>query len=129
MATWQQVKELIQSKYPTRVIDENFLRVELRITETRSQILGIRKTTSQSNAEWVQVCSPIGLIPTEKLNDALKKVNEIVFGGLVMMHDKHFLRECIPLSEISSEGLITVINVIVGFADEIEEEFLGVDTH
>ena len=127
MATWNQVRELIQTTFPTNRDFGDCLKINFKLDEERSQLLFIERRVSQGAGDWIQVSSPIGIIPPEKMDELLEEVYNVVFGGVVKIEGKHYLRESMPLEDISSERLMSVMASVNIFADDLEKKYVGGD--
>ena len=127
MATWQQVRELLQKEYPIKEDKGEFLMINFKISETRTQIVGVNKRESSGAGDWVEIMSPIGDVPPVLLDKVLAKAYEMVFGGIVKCSDLHFLRDTLPLEDLTPDRLVQTLHAIVGKADSIEKECLGTD--
>ena len=131
MATWIQAKELLTKKYPAKVNEDlkelgfDNLEIEFKTTENRTQSVIIQKIPF--GVEWLQVLSGIGEIPPNKLEYSLERCLLLPFGGIVSLQGLHFLRESLPLDDLTPERLINVIETIVRFADQLEKDFVGGD--
>jgi hypothetical protein len=127
MATWKQIKDFIRSNYKLQEDDGDFFQMTFDIDDNRSQVVFIQKVKSQSGAIWLQMSSPIGLIEDDEINDALEMLNEKICGGMVKIAEKHFIRECLPIDDLSPEQFVAIMEIVIGVADEMEERFIGSD--
>jgi hypothetical protein len=127
VATWKQIKDFIRSNYNLQVDEGDFFQMVFEVDDNRSQIVFIQKAKSQAGAIWLQICSPIGAIEDDEINDALEMLNDKICGGMVKIEDQHFIRECLPIDDLSPEQFVTVMEIIIGVADEMEECFIGSD--
>ena len=134
MATWNEVKTLLKSQYPIMFekeeVNYSVLGIEFTIAgQNRLQKLIISKIPTQGAGEWVQIASPIGKIPQNRLIYTLETVSKLAFGGIVKDGELYYLRESIQLVTISPKELIDVINTIVPVADALERDCLGSDEY
>jgi len=133
MATWNEISSFIKTKFTIQEDSGNCLKISLQTVDlktqapTRTQTLFVFRNISNTCGEWVQVVSPIGIIPLDKTEIALTKINNLTFGGLIKIDDKHYLRESLLLSAISPQEILQVINNIVSFADALEDDLCGGD--
>jgi len=127
MATWEDVKGFIRSNYKLQKDDGDYFKMVFDVTDTRSQLIFIQKFTTKNENVWMQISSPVGVISSNNLNKALELLNDTVCGGLVKIGEKHFVRHCMPIADLSAEELTDPIHFIVNSADELEAKFVGDD--
>jgi hypothetical protein len=127
MATWKQIKDFIRSNYSLQEDEGDFFQMTFELDDDRSQVVFIQKTKSQNGSVWLQMSSPIGLIEDDEINDALEMLNDKMCGGMVKIGERHFIRECLPVDDLSPEQFVAVMEIIIGVADEMEERFIGSD--
>ena len=133
MATWNEVSAFIKTKYPIKEDTGNQLKISLKTIDmhtqapTRSQTLLVCRSISNTCGEWIQIISPIGTIPADKIEPALTAAGKQTFGGIIKIEDTHYLRESLLLSGITPQEIIKVINNIVSYADVLEHELCGED--
>jgi hypothetical protein len=127
MATWKQIKDFIRNNYKLQEDEGDFFQMTFDIDDNRSQLIFIQKMKSQNGAIWLQMSSPIGLIEDDEINDALEMLNEKICGGMVKIGEKHFIRECLPIDDLSPEQFVAIMEIVLGVADEMEERFIGSD--
>ena len=127
MATWKEIKDFIRNNYNLQKDEGDFFQMTFEIDENRSQLVFVQKTKSQSGDIWIQIASPIGLIEDDEINDALEMLNDAMCGGMVKMGERHFVRHCMPIDELSPDQFIKSMNIIVGVADDMEKRFIGGD--
>jgi len=127
MATWKQIKDFIRSNYSLQEDEGDFFQMTFEVDNSRTQVVFIQKTKSASGILWVQISSPIGFIEDDEINDALEMLNDKICGGMVKIGERHFIRECMPIDDLSPEQFVAVLEIVVGVADEMEERFIGTD--
>jgi len=133
MATWNEISSFIKTKFTIQEDTGNRLRISLQTIDlktqapTRTQTLFICRAISNASEDWIQIVSPIGTIPSDKIEIALTNISKLIFGGLIKIDDTHYIRESLLLSGITSQEILQVINNIVSFADALEHEFCGGD--
>ncbi|MCL1991737.1 MAG: hypothetical protein FWG66_02180 [Spirochaetes bacterium] len=101
--------------------------MEFALEGDRSQLVFIEKVKSKGRDMWVEIASPIGLIEDDEINDALEMLHDKTCGGLVKVGDRHFVRANVPIDHLPPEQFVTILDVIVGVADEMEMRFVGSD--
>jgi hypothetical protein len=127
MATWKQIKDFIRSNYKSQKDEGDFFQMTFELEGDRSQVVFIQKTKSQNGSLWIQISSPVGLIEDDEINDALEMLNDKMCGGMVKIGECHFIRECMSIDDLSPEQFVSIMEIIVGVADEMEERFIGND--
>jgi hypothetical protein len=127
MATWKQIKDFIRNNYKLQEDEGDFFQMTFELEDNRSQVVFIQKTKSQNGAIWIQLSSPVGLIEDDEINDALEMLNDKICGGMVKIAERHFIRECMSIDDLSPEQFVSIMEIIVGVADEMEERFVGND--
>jgi len=127
MATWKQIKDFIRSNFNLQEDEGDFFQMTFNLENDRTQLAFVQKIKSQNEAIWMQISSPIGLIEDDEINYALEMLNEKMCGGMVKIGEKHFIRECLPIDDLSPEQFVAVMEILVGVADEMEERLIGGD--
>jgi hypothetical protein len=127
MATWKQIKDFIRSNYKLQEDKGDFFQMTFELEGNRTQIAYIQKTKSQNGAVWLHICSPIGLIEDDEINDALEMLDDKTCGGMVKVGERHFIRECMLIDDLALTQFVSIMDVIVAVADEMEERFVGGD--
>jgi len=128
MASWDDVKSFVKSKF--KIEDQgDLIRTVFDTGNSRSQLVFMQKFTSNNGDVWVQISSPVGVIPQNKMEAALTMLNDKVCGGLVKIGDKHFVRHCMPIADLSQEELLYPFGFVTTTADDLEAAFIGGDTH
>ncbi|MCL2063402.1 MAG: hypothetical protein FWG98_03385 [Candidatus Cloacimonetes bacterium] len=130
MATWLQVKERLSQQWNIIEPAENIVRISFNTSGDRKQQIIIENVQDAFGNHWVQFYSYIGMLPENKINQVLAKINStVVCGGLVKskIHEYHYLRQTLNISEISIERVMGLILTIISFADDLEKQFIGSD--
>ena len=127
MATWKQIKDFIRSNFKLQEDEGDFFQLTFELENNRTQLVFIQKIKSQNGEIWLQISSPIGLIEDDEINDALEMLNDKICGGMVKIGEKHFIRECLPIDDLSPEQFVAIMEIVFGIADEMEEHFTGTD--
>jgi len=128
MASWDDVKSFVKSKF--KVDDKgDYFSTVFDTGNSRSQMVIMSKFTTNSGDVWVQISSPVGVIPQNKLDAALAMLDDKVCGGLVKIGDKHVVRHCMPIADLSQEELMYPLGFVTATADDLEAAFVGGDTH
>ena len=129
MATWNEVKGMLQSNFPTQMINDKMIGLKVPITETRTQNVIVIGNNSDLFGETFQICSCIGKIPNHKLPEALLEVFDRVIGGIVAYDGDYYLRENIQASEYHKESFLKQMGSIAVMADVMEEKYIGGDKY
>jgi len=129
MATWGQVKDFVRSLYPLQKEEEDFFNLVFDLGNNRTQLVNVFKSQSKKGDIWIQICSPVGIIKQDKINNALEDVSEAVCGGLIKINEKHFVRHCMPIDDLSKEEFILPLVYVTSMADDLEEKYVGGDEH
>jgi len=128
MASWDDVKSFVKSKF--KVDDQgDFIKTEFDLGNSRSQVVVMNNFTTNNGDVWVQISSPVGVIPQNKMEAALTMLNDKVCGGLVKFGDKHWVRHCMPIADLSQEELLHPLGFVTATADDLEKTFIGGDTY
>ena len=134
MATWNDIKGYIQKQYPNaqqiellKELNMEGFEFELETGKNRTQKICVQKVPF--GIEMIQILSLIGKIERDKVDFALEKAIYLPFGGLIKMHGMHFIRENVIIDNLSPDKLTMLIESIAGFADALEEEFIGGDAN
>jgi hypothetical protein len=130
MATWTEVEGFIRNNYKLEKDEGDFFQMLFELDNDRSQIVFVQKfTTGGSGNVWIQISSPVGVIKQSDLNKALEVLNDKVCGGLVKIGEKHFVRHCLPIEDLSSAEFDTPLRIVISVADDLEKQFVGGDEH
>jgi hypothetical protein len=127
MASWEQVKNFIRGNYKVQNDEGDLFRMVFDLGNDRTQLVFVQKIINKNNSIWVQISSPVGIIKQEKINKALEMLNDKPCGGLVKIGDKHFIRHCMPIDDMSLDEFSVPLNFITNAADELEQKFVGGD--
>ncbi|GBU26766.1 hypothetical protein R84B8_00278 [Treponema sp. R8-4-B8] len=127
MASWDQVKNFIRSNYKVQNDEGDFFKMVFDLSNDRTQMVFVQKVQTKQNGIWIQISSPVGIIGQEKMNKALETLNDKVCGGLVKIGDKHFVRHCMPIDDMSLDEFAVPLTFITSSADDLEKKFVGGD--
>jgi hypothetical protein len=123
MATWQEIKSFVSSKYTVSEVGENLLRLDITYTDDndRTQMLFIERL----NDAKIAFVSPIVDYTPENAVKLLEN-NDSVYGLRLIQTDQPFLALMDPqdMATLDAEE----INVdLAAMADELEKELFGGD--
>ena len=127
MANWNGVRDFIKGKYTVAKDDGDYLAMVFNTTDGRDQLVSVKKIQTGQGEVWVQISSPVGYIPIKYMDDALELLDNKMCGGLVKIGDKHFVRHCMPVADLSTEELDDPLHIVINVADELEKKFVGGD--
>ena len=127
MATWNEVKGYLKSTYPVTKEEDYYVMFEFSTVEERAQLIMVSYVKSDVFGEWLQISSPIGAIPANRLDEALSMMGTFPIGGIAKFDNMYFLRDSMKFSEYTSDRLISEMSLILHAADYMEKIFLKVD--
>jgi len=127
MATWENVKEFVRDKYRLQEDEGDFFSMVFDMGDDRSQIVFIQKFETGNSGVWAQISSPVGVIPQDKMDAALTMLNDKICGGLVKIGNRHFVRHCLPIADLSVEEFTDPLFFTTSSADDLEKVFVGGD--
>lgn len=127
MATWAEVKRTIRQNFKVADESQDVLKLIFETNDDRTQIVFIEKTQNADGELWVQISSPIGIIDTSEIDDALEIVGETLCGGLIKENGTHYVRHSMLADDLSYDELIWPLNIVCETADMLEEKFIGSD--
>jgi|TergutMp193P3_1026864.scaffolds.fasta_scaffold364625_1 1,2-phenylacetyl-CoA epoxidase PaaB subunit len=127
MATWKQIKDFIRSNYKLQEDEGDFFQMLFELEEDRSQMIFVQKIKSEAGDIWVQISSPIGTIEDDEIDDALEMMNDKLCGGMVKIGERHFVRQNMLIDDLSPEQFVTLMQIVMNAADEMEQRFIGSD--
>jgi hypothetical protein len=127
MATWKEVKDFIRGKYTLQTDDGDFFTFVYNEGNNRTQLVMITKKTSNSGEIWAEMLSPIGVIERDELNDAMEDLKVFMCGGLIKTGERHYVRHCASIDDMSASELVRPLEIISSAADELEQKYVGGD--
>jgi hypothetical protein len=127
MATWEQLKNFVKSNYKMQREESDSFNMVFDLGDNRSQLVNVTKAQTKNGDVWVQIYSPVGTIRQDKLNNALEDIEGAICGGLVKMGDKHLVRHCMLIEDMSAEEFNVPLLLITAIADSLEEKYVGGD--
>jgi hypothetical protein len=127
MATWEQVKDLIKGNFQSIDDEGDLYKSVFDLGNGRTQMVFVQKFETKNKSIWIQIASPVGVIRQDKINKALELINEKACGGLVKIGDKHYVRHCLPIEDLSQEEFAVPLILITSIADELEKVLIGGD--
>lgn len=127
MATWAEVKRTIRQNFKVADESQDVLKLIFETNDDRTQVVFIEKTQNADGELWVQISSPIGVIDTSEIDDALEIVGEKLCGGLTKENGTHYVRHSMLAGDLSYDELIRPLNIVCKTADILEEKFIGSD--
>lgn len=129
MTTWNDVKNYIHNNYKADDVQDTLLQLVFQIDGLRSQLVFVGYDRTESGIEWVKVHSPIGLVADLDIARTASLLSEKVAGGLVIIGEKAFVTNAVPLANLDANELVEPMSLVLNVADQLEAQLLGVDTH
>lgn len=121
------MRSFILQKYQIQDDNDESLTIVFSWEDGRSQMVVISSIESKSGMPWIEIKSPVGVIPTSLLNDALDSLFGKVCGGLIKVGDRCWVRHSMPIGDTSEEEFVFPLNVVATSADDLEERLVGGD--
>ncbi|MDN5858779.1 MAG: hypothetical protein L0H84_09165 [Pseudonocardia sp.] len=129
MAGWDDLVRFVRVRYEIMRQRDGELWFNLPTTEDRTQIVKVLAVTGEDDQPWAQITSPIGYLNELDLAVLLRRAGESVVGGAVAEGDLVLFRHSIPLDDTALDGFEKPFRLVVEFADRLELELTGKDTH
>jgi hypothetical protein len=127
MASWDEVKSFLKSNYNVGKDEGGTVGIEQKFTDGRSQLIFVRKA-SIGDSVWADIVSPIGVIPSDKMDGVLEFLEQkVVCGGIVKVGELHAIRHSMPIADLSTEEIAEPMKALAGSADAIEAVLFGSD--
>lgn len=126
METWSEFKSYIESTYKVAEQDENSMKLLFSTVDERSQIVLIWKHMF-GESEWIEIESPIAKVGEVDAMRVLRKVEELICGGLSIAADHFTLKHSIPIANLDPNEFEEPLMAIVAAADHLEKELVGSD--
>jgi hypothetical protein len=129
MATWEQVKDFAKKNFKMQNEEADYFNMVFDLGDNRTQLVNVTKNQTKSGGIWVQIYSPVGIIKQDKINNALEDVDDAICGGLVKTGDKHFVRHCMLIADMSADEFAVPLVFVTALADALEEKYVGGDNN
>ena len=129
MNSWDDVRAFILSEYSGRIQEDAGESITLLKywDDDRSQMIVVRKAMSKTGVLWIDITSPVGIMPDQMLPRVCETLNDWVCGGLTKFGDRYWVRHSMPIGDTSEEELLFPLNIVARGADTLEETFVGGD--
>ena len=129
MATWQQLKEYIRSKYSVTEDSGDLLKLVFNTQYGRSQMVLVAHSVTGTDLEFATIASPFATVGSVELNAVLREVSEYVVGGAAIYGDLLMVRHAVPLASLDADDFESPLHLVIGAADAIEAKFVGSDAY
>jgi len=128
MASWNEMKTLINKEYTVSRDDGNSITMVFDVGDGRSQLVLVSLAkNADTGEEWLQISSPIGKAEELNLKRAAEMACSYLCGGIVVEADHALMLHSAPLANLDTNEFKRPLSVVLGGADAIEKELLGVD--
>lgn len=127
MASWQKVREHIAGNYTITEDKGDMLALSFNLANGRTHTVLVELLGNETVGEWGSVQAPIGRVAEVNLAAALEAVSGKICGGLSATGEWLVVRDTFPLGDLSVEELEMPLHLVLGIADELEANLLGVD--
>lgn len=126
MASWDEVKEYIDEKYPGKKDDDTLI-TTIQLEEI-SQTIIFQKKTDTKEGVWLNILAPTGELSSwEKIDHALKLLSFSHCGGLIKLGDRYFIRHSVHIGEISVNEIGSLFNNVCAIAISLKKELKNID--
>ena len=135
MKTWNEVIKFIRSNcevsdsyYEGQNAEKDWLKIIVNCQDRRSQMVFVNKLDeSYKTGSWIQIASPCGIINNNDLNSVLEYLGNEFCGGLVKIGNHHFVRDTMPIDDLSPKEFDAPFQYVASYADIIERKWVGGD--
>ena len=129
MPSWGEIQEYARAHYNLSNDEADSFSIVFELEGGRTQLIGARHFTA-ADAEWLEfrtyVCKEADL----NHRDALRKNAEMPVGALALDENgDYFVTYAAQLATMDPEEFDVPINLLVLFADALEEDTAGTDHH
>jgi hypothetical protein len=129
VASWDELVSYVRVRYEIMRQEDEELWFELPTTGERHQRVAVRLVTGEDGHPWAQIRSAVGRVEELDLVRLLEKAAAPVTGGVVSEDGLVLFRHSIPLGDTALDGFERPFRLVVGVADQLEEELTGLDMH
>ena len=129
MAKWKDLSKYINNNYEIKEEKEGFISMVIDLGNLRSQMVFIQSVRESEDSNWIEILSPIGDIPLERINEVLTKIEDKLCGGLVRIGEKHYIRHNMPIDDLSIKEFTQPLRIVTNIADQFEDEYVGDDSN
>lgn len=126
MSTWADVKAHVHNTYKVEDVNDGLMKLVFSFDDGRSQLAFIEHSFNEA-AEWIKVHSPIGPVDSVNLKSAAKIASDKIVGGIIILGDRVYLTNAMPLENLDTNELEEPLHRVVATADEMERNLVGGD--
>jgi hypothetical protein len=129
MPSWADIQEYARAHYTLSLDEGDSFSIRFELEGERSQQIAVRKFTA-ADCEWIEfrtyVCKEADLDP----RDAVRKNAELPVGALALdANGDYYVGYAAQLATMDAEEFDVPLNLLVLFADALEEDHAGIDRH
>ena len=135
MASWPDLVRFIELEYDVTRREPDEIRVRLHFggqdvdDGERTQIAVVAREDVDGQ-EWVQIATPFARTDDVDVAAVLAEIGSTtVVGGAVIMGDYLVLRHSLPLVNLDINEFVEPLELVVGSAELLEEQFTGGDDY
>lgn len=129
MASWDELVSYVRVRYEIMRQEDGELWFDLPTTGERHQRVAVRLVTGEDGHPWAQIRSAVGHVEQIDLVRLLELAAAAVTGGVVSEDGLVLFRHSIPLGDTELDGFERPFRLVVGVADQLEEELTGLDMY
>jgi hypothetical protein len=133
VATWDELKSYIQSKYSSADVSADALKMEFGTDGARSQMVFVFHLVDKTGEHWVQIESPVGEAGSVDAQRALDLMENVLVGGLsqLTVGEKSLLtiRHSLPLRNLDANEFEWPLATTVNTADAFEQQLAQGDVY
>jgi hypothetical protein len=119
----------VRVRYEIMRQEDDELWFDLPTTGERHQRVAVRLVTGEDGHPWAQIRSAVGRVEELDLVRLLDLAAKPVTGGVVSEDGLVLFRHSIPLGDTALDGFERPLRLVVGVADQLEEQLTGLDLH
>jgi hypothetical protein len=129
VASWDELVSYVRVRYEIMRQEDGELWFDLPTTGERHQRVAVRLVTGEDGHPWAQIRSAVGHVEQIDLVRLLELAAAAVTGGVVSEDGLVLFRHSIPLGDTELDGFERPFRLVVGVADQLEEQLTGLDIY
>ncbi|MEV8223747.1 DUF5663 domain-containing protein [Dietzia maris] len=124
LRTWQELKQLLHSRFVCRLHSDDELSILIHLPEDRSQVVFVRN----ANDTWAEVHSAIGLnLDADAVSTALRSLAGYIGVGAIASKDLLVARHGMPYEGLTVASALRGVYAVAASADRAEQVATGSD--
>ncbi|SDD66746.1 type III secretion system chaperone family protein [Actinokineospora iranica] len=133
--TWADLARYIHEEYEVISEQDDEIRILFGFEQhdeddERTQVVIIVREVLDTQHEWVQIASPVGLAASVDLRALLTEIgHSSIACGAAIMGEHVVLRHSLPIKDLDIHEFVDPLSLLAGTADQIEEMFFGGDEY